>query len=399
MKRILLVKMILVFAFYVNSDAQNVFPSNGKVGIATLTPKEQLQIGDRWTFHNGGTKVIGYNTFYDGSTNQDKRLFSGGASQIRFGSAGEITFFNSAIGTANSIFNPNVSLLISNSGSVGVGTTSPISKLHIDHSGSALTFSRSGFATYSFLHGVNGLGLYDNSLDGMPIFFRAGTNRIGFGTDDPKSHLHIRRDDPTIILEDNFGMTGSPDISTFTIASANGWGRLISEKSVVIFLDSDNNDPDDSVNNVFRIASNSSSFSGSDKTNFQVFGNGNANIMGNLGIGTLDTKGYELAVAGRVIAEEIRVKLRGTWPDYIFESNYQLMPIKELESYIIQNKHLPGIPSEAKIKENDIDLGEINLLLLTKIEELTLYIIEQQKQIDELREVTKAINDSKENKK
>ena len=72
------------------------------------------------------------------------------------------------------------------------------------------------------------------------------------------------------------------------------------------------------------------------------------------------------------------------FPDYVFESNYKLMPINELEMYIVTNKHLPNMPAAKDVEENGADLGEINRLLVEKIEELTLYIIEQDKRIQKL---------------
>ncbi|HPL02380.1 MAG TPA: hypothetical protein PLE59_02545, partial [Bacteroidales bacterium] len=66
--------------------------------------------------------------------------------------------------------------------------------------------------------------------------------------------------------------------------------------------------------------------------------------------------------------------------------NYNLMPLKELEQYIIQNKHLPNVPTQNEISKDGIDVYEMNAILLKKVEELTLYVIEQQKQIDQLKE-------------
>lgn len=97
----------------------------------------------------------------------------------------------------------------------------------------------------------------------------------------------------------------------------------------------------------------------------------------NVGIGTNNVpNGYKLAVDGKVIAEEITIKLSEQWPDYVFEEEYPLMPINELEAYIKANKHLPNVPSEQEVGNNGVDLGEMNALLLRKMEEMTLYIIE-----------------------
>jgi hypothetical protein len=86
---------------------------------------------------------------------------------------------------------------------------------------------------------------------------------------------------------------------------------------------------------------------------------------------------------GKVWATEVNVKVKNEFPDYVFEDSYSLMPINELENYIKLEKHLPNIPTALEVKESGIDLGEMNRLLVEKIEELTLYLIEQQKQIEQ----------------
>ncbi len=110
---------------------------------------------------------------------------------------------------------------------------------------------------------------------------------------------------------------------------------------------------------------------------------------GNVAIGTIDPKGYRLAVGGKAIAEEVVVKLQANWPDYVFEKNYNLPTLAEVETYINQNKHLPEVPAANEIEKNGIKLGEMNMLLLKKVEELTLYVLEQNKmnqiQSDEIK--------------
>ena len=74
-----------------------------------------------------------------------------------------------------------------------------------------------------------------------------------------------------------------------------------------------------------------------------------------------------------------------SWPDFVFGNNYKLMNLYELEQYINTNQHLPDVPAAQEVSANGIDLGEMNAILLQKVEELTLHIIELQKQIDELK--------------
>ena len=105
---------------------------------------------------------------------------------------------------------------------------------------------------------------------------------------------------------------------------------------------------------------------------------------GNVGINTVDTKGYAFAVNGNVIASAVRVKPFSSWPDYVFEKDYSLMPLDSLQEYINHQKHLPNVPSAAQVQSQDQDLGEMNAILLRKVEELTLYILEQEKRIKAL---------------
>ncbi|WP_407428009.1 hypothetical protein [Arcticibacter sp.] len=113
-------------------------------------------------------------------------------------------------------------------------------------------------------------------------------------------------------------------------------------------------------------------------------------VSGNLGIGTTNTQGYKLAVAGNMIAESINVKVQSTWPDYVFEDDYNLPTLKEIESQIKSEGHLSDLPSSQDVKNNGVDVGELNLKLLKKIEELTLHLINLEKKNDAL---AKALNE------
>lgn len=122
------------------------------------------------------------------------------------------------------------------------------------------------------------------------------------------------------------------------------------------------------------------------KTGTEHFnGSGVNHFAGSVGIGTTDTKSYKLAVAGNMIAESIRVNLQSAWPDYVFHKDYKIDPLDETEKFINKFGHLPGVPSAEIIKANGLNLGEINILQMKKIEELTLLLIEQGKQFKELQ--------------
>lgn len=103
---------------------------------------------------------------------------------------------------------------------------------------------------------------------------------------------------------------------------------------------------------------------------------------GSVGIGTTDTEGYKLAVNGAAIFTRVKVKAYSAWPDYVFSDNYSLPSLQSLEQFITTNKHLPEIPAEKEVQAEGQDLGEMNRLLLKKVEELTLYIIQLNKKVD-----------------
>jgi hypothetical protein len=105
---------------------------------------------------------------------------------------------------------------------------------------------------------------------------------------------------------------------------------------------------------------------------------------GNVGIATTDTKGYTFAVNGTAIATQMTVKLFASWPDYVFKPAYHLIPLSEVKSFIFQNQHLPDLPTAQEIAKNGINLGEMNKLLVKKVEELTLYLIDKDSQVNDL---------------
>jgi hypothetical protein len=94
---------------------------------------------------------------------------------------------------------------------------------------------------------------------------------------------------------------------------------------------------------------------------------------------------FRLYVEGGILAEEVKVMLKSAWPDYVFTADHKLPGINEVADFITANGHLPGVPSAATVAADGINLGQMNALLLTKIEELTLYVIELQRQLDEIK--------------
>ena len=119
--------------------------------------------------------------------------------------------------------------------------------------------------------------------------------------------------------------------------------------------------------------------------NDDVYTNGkvgiNTNVFPNQ-VGDVNVSSYSLYAKGGILTEEVRVALSSEWADFVFNKEYKLEPLKNVEKFIIENKHLKDVPSAKEVEKNGIELGEMNKILLLKIEELTLYLIDMNKKIE-----------------
>lgn len=150
--------------------------SNGCVGIGTTSPKELFQLGDRFTIHNGGTKYIGYNSYYDGTTN--KRLVTDYASAISMG-GGDIYFNVAASSTAGSSITYTDALHIKNTGFVGIGTTNPLSMLSVGTDG--LSSCRASFHNTATSGGTSVYATMAQPISGQTAYSVNGSITSGTG--------------------------------------------------------------------------------------------------------------------------------------------------------------------------------------------------------------------------
>ncbi len=132
----------------------------------------------------------------------------------------------------------------------------------------------------------------------------------------------------------------------------------------------------------------------SPQNDFRLVKENGGNIIlhaNHIGIGTDAPGSYKLAVEGIIGARKIRITQQTPWADFVFDPAYHLPSLYEVEKFIQERKHLPEIPTKKEVAANGFDVGEMNAKLLQKIEELTLYLIEQRKELDGLKQEIKTL--------
>jgi hypothetical protein len=277
-------------------------------------------------------------------------------------------------------------------GFVGIGTAAPASALHVlDANATLLTLERFNSAggmniqyknnTYSIYAGLNTNGGF--SVGTTPNFNTNGIltatsgGNVGIGTYIPNAKLDIRgtllTSGTTANLDPSDVVHGNISYLANSGQMIMGWNRNAGAGETAFI-----SNPGLGGQGGFAFYNYDNS--GAESQLMWIQGNGN------VGIGTTDPKGYKLAVNGGVIATAVTVKLYANWPDYVFKKDYQLPSLTAVKTYIDQNQHLPEMPSAEEIAKDGLNLGEMNRLLVKKVEELTLYLIEKDKQVNELKE-------------
>ncbi len=201
------------------------------------------------------------------------------------------------------------------------------------------------------------LNIANNYLDVMML---TDKGNVGIGTGKAKAKLHVE---------------GTGYIATKIIGTTAADLHLGVKDKDQLILRRDNNDAH------FFFLDNTG---GVKQGNVLVLGNN-----GDIGIGTRNTHGFKLGVNGKIAATEVKVATYANWPDFVFKKDYNLQSLQEVENQIKENGHLANIPSAAKVKKGGFFLGEMDAKLLQKIEELTLYTIQQEKDLKKQEERAK----------
>ncbi len=248
----------------------------------------------------------------------------------------------------------------SNSGNVGIGTSSPATKLHVNGDitldGGLLKFVNNYTAAAVVPVGTMGT----TALYGTQIRAKTGTYYdLLIVAPNGELYMYAHPGSHTVLFGDN--IIAQPTKKIFLDGGSNTYLTEVSADNIGFFTN------------------------GSEKLRI--------NDNGQVGIGiTSVPSGYKFAVAGNMITEKVRVKLQSAgWPDYVFHKSYSLPSLKEVEEFIKENNHLPGVPSATEIGKEGLDLGDGQAVLLKKIEELTLYVIELNKKVEILTAENEAI--------
>lgn len=373
----ILIALLLFTGIYVSSFSQPVFNEDITInGELNVTPDGTN--GNYFRFLSNASSQSNL-IFYTQSTAQ-WNFYSGG-DQFRFRRAGSSSFDL---------------MTFTSDGKIGIGTTSPSEKLHISggsvngliwpvvannelngstitnygvgiklkHSHNGETNKWGGIASIQESSWANesGLALYANEAERVRIDHNGN---VGIGTSSPDVKLTVNSD-------------GSSNTLAHFVGSYSGIQGIQVERS-----------GGDKVRLVANYTSYGGGLESTSALRFAVNGdmiNNPAMIInagGNVGVGKI-TPSSKLHVDGKITSEEVKVEdVSGA--DYVFAPDYNLMPLAEIESYIKTNQHLPDIPSAKEMEANGLELGKMNMLLLQKIEELTLHVIELGEQNKELR--------------
>jgi hypothetical protein len=387
------VTILAIAAFLYCTGQSNVFPTpSGNVSIgAGTSPQAPLHV-----LNNSNTPSILLESssagWGSGMTFKNTAGTGGRTYGIYSGAYGSFQISDNNLGVNR--------FLIASNGNVGINVDAPWSKLDVRTAGlnggdqAALNVqnpSGAGYATVSIALGSGdnfsqsmisaqrsnlgkGSSLFfqttDNAGSLIPRMWINDAGNVGIGTISPISRLTIAGS------AQNDGMwltgTGTTNMALLNNITAGAYNPL-SQAGDNLFLWKGS-----SLDNTNAGGLVIGPWSGSDN-GIRISANGK------VGIGTNKTSdfGYKLFVEEGIRTRKIRVDI-GQWADDVFNKDYPIWPLAEVEEYIKNHKHLPDVPSAKEVKANGLDLGENQAILLRKIEELTLYIIEQDKRINEI---------------
>lgn len=316
--------------------AQNTFPASGNAGVGITSPNFHLQL-------HGTTNYIEYDKF--------------GAS-VNYGVTSRLGFTNTTTGsTANDgllmrMSGNNFMVQNKESGNISISTSNAI--LSFLGSSNRICFGNAVNPLPEFgyvnLTASNDNGLYINTLISGKYGLSVRSNALSdnaiqvVGTSGTTQTFTVKASGETSILNTNI----SPTAGAFIVKN--------------------------STNNLFRVNGNGSvniNYSGGSTDKIILVENSSQKLL-------------QLTNDGILRSRRIRVDAEN-WADFVFEPSYDLMPLTDVRTFVTSNKHLPGVPSEKEVVESGIDIAEMNKILIQKVEELTLYLLQQDEKTEEMK--------------
>lgn len=345
---------------------ENTISENGNIGIGTTTPNARLQVAGSARFDS--TVVA------NDSVSMTRNVAIGGDLKV----GGKVYFPN--IPVMNGIHDESIVF----SGPNGLTTFSVAGLKDVMYS-SICDLAGGITESPSWANGPN------------KIFVQCPEIFVGIGTNTPARNLDVVGNTKVSgHLWSNGSLSIGSDFNPFsklsimnTNATAVIQGSAVGNtKPYQRLMFFEYNNPDTKILEVVNTATGRTPFSLKADGAMDI-DNGVANILhlganGMFSISNGVQKTFVVEASGLTRARKIKVDA-DVWADYVFEDNYLLMPLTELENFLKEHKHLPSIPSEKVMKEEGIDVAEMNVKMMEKIEELTLYLIQQNKELEQLK--------------
>lgn len=355
-------------AVYINQESLDTSKDILKLSSGTATANQGVKLRVK----HDGTLGVGFNDpsaklhVWEQSSDVNKHL-------AKFSSGGSIT-------------DESVKFLIKNNGDVSIGTTSTSARLNVVRNGiagetgkNAVTITNATITTENTVSYDK--GLYSSmSAYNIPAGIRDNGYKIGIDASAYSSKEYFSG-----ILYRNMGVWARAGIHK------SGDGARI-EHAIAVEAEILDNGTNATISNAYGVRISTNGYKKATVLNrYDLYASTESAknyFAGNVGIGTKSPGTWKLAVNGNIRAKEIKVETG--WSDFVFYDDYELPTLKEVEEHINTYGHLKDIPSAAEVEKNGIKLGEINSRLLQKIEELTLYTIEQEKKIEQLESLQKS---------
>lgn len=349
--------------------------TNNYVGIGISNPVETLHINGtvRGGSTNGSLRIksaSGYvdigplsTTYCDFKTDRSCFLFD----KHVFSSTGKFASYN----TANLYLMTHTTTrmtILNSSGYVGIGTTAPTENLQVTGNIRLSGTLKGGSATTDFPI-LSDRGLNLTSATSVKIM---SSTTLLAELSNSTDGIHFYKD--LKLNNGAFSINPGDTLSTFKVESNPSYRHVYIDYKQNLY---------------FRPAANTTSAPLIIEAGGNVGVGFNSSISPN--VATVVPSGYKFAVNGGIICEEVKVVQDVPNSDYVFEKEYPLLSLSEVEDFIEENKHLPGIPSADEFRQDGYKLGEMDDMLLRKVEELTLYVIQLNKENNELKEKVRAL--------